>query len=431
MTGVYIVIEWLVSATETACGFLCIQAFAERRFPKKQHGLFLGVAVGLMAIGVILLNLIEIRVNYITSFYAMCSLWMGACILYKGKAMTLLALAIGYLSLLIFLDAGVFSVAEFTGFPLERTHDFGTERLVLIFWSKSILMIVSLLVYLGRRRLRERFRSLSGSFVAFAVSVYMGSMGIHYLLGIKGLETNSFLFVLGCMLIFSFAALYFWTQVQKERREKVYTMQQNGILEKNYITAKESYESNARLYHDMDNHFALLQGYLDGENIKEAKEYLKKISDAKTAYQVQRYTGIEAADYILSQKQNKAEKNHIRMEIHGEYPRDCKIDPVDLCTILTNLLDNAVEACVKQPAGEPRDIHVAIRRVHQFIIIRIANSSISPPDIQDGKLRTSKKDKKRHGWGMKSVLSAVEKYQGTVEYDYKDKTFTVSAILFY
>ena len=70
MTGVYIVIEWLVSATETACGFLCIQAFAERRFPKKQHGLFLGVAVGLMAIGVILLNLIEIRVNYITSFYA-------------------------------------------------------------------------------------------------------------------------------------------------------------------------------------------------------------------------------------------------------------------------------------------------------------------------------------------------------------------------
>lgn len=100
------------------------------------------------------------------------------------------------------------------------------------------------------------------------------------------------------------------------------------------------------------------------------------------------------------------------MKIHGEYPKDCKIDPVDLCTILTNLLDNAVEACMKQPEGEPREIQVTIRRLHQFIIIKIANSSIASPDIRNGKLHTSKKDGNLHGWGMRSVLSAVEKIRG-------------------
>ncbi len=44
------------------------------------------------------------------------------------------------------------------------------------------------------------------------------------------------------------------------------------------------------------------------------------------------------------------------MRIHGEYLKDCKIDSVDICTILTNLLDNAVEACVKQPEDEPREM---------------------------------------------------------------------------
>ena len=181
----------------------------------------------------------------------------------------------------------------------------------------------------------------------------------------------------------------------------------------------------------MNNHFLLLQSYLKENKVEEARAYLEKLSKERTKHIYERYTGIEAIDYILSQKREKAENNRIHMKIHGEYPKDCKIDPVDLCTILTNLLDNAVEACMKQPEGEPREIQVTIRRLHQFIIIKIANSSIASPDIRNGKLHTSKKDGNLHGWGMRSVLSAVEKNQGTVQYEYREKMFTVSAMLFY
>jgi len=244
-------------------------------------------------------------------------------------------------------------------------------------------------------------------------------------------KLNGFQLTMGIMLIFAMMVLYLWLQMRKEKKEKAYTIQQNTILEKNYVAAKESYETNAKLYHDMNNHFLLLQSYLKENRVEEAEAYLKKLSGGGMKYDYERYTGIEAIDYILSQKQEKAENNRIHMKIHGEYPKDCKIDPVDLCTILTNLLDNAVEACMKQPEGEPREIQVTIRRLHQFIIIKIANSSIVSPDIRNGKLHTSKKDRNLHGWGMRSVLSAVEKYQGTVQYEYREKIFTVSAMLFY
>ena len=54
----------------------------------------------------------------------------------------------------------------------------------------------------------------------------------------------------------------------------------------------------------------------------------------------------------------------------NKYPKDCKIDPVDLCTILTNLLDNAMEACGKLPEASAKILSVIIRRVPAWLIAR-------------------------------------------------------------
>ena len=70
------------------------------------------------------------------------------------------------------------------------------------------------------------------------------------------------------------------------------------------------------------------------------------------------------------------------------------------------LLDNAMEACARQPEGESREITVTIRRINLFLIIRITNSSVAAPTIIDGSLVTSKRDKRLHGWGLRSVKAA-------------------------
>lgn len=434
MKGVFIFLEWLASVNEMVCGFVWIQAVMERRFDKKRHRLYQGVLAGAIAVGVVLLNLVKFRVNYITSLYAYFALWIGSCILYKGKLAELFMVAIGYSILLANASAVVVGATVQLGISTSWVYTFGWERVCIIFISQCFLAGMTGVAYAVIKRIKSHLQQRNFWVMYIACACAGWGTVIYYLNGngeIADIKLSAIQVALGIILFFALLILCLWLQIQKEKRERAYMIQQNRILEKNYVTAKESYETNAKLYHDMDNHFLLLQSYLKENKVEEAGAYLEKLSKERAKHIHERYTGIEAIDYILSQKQEKAENNGIHMKIHGEYPKDCKIDPVDLCTILTNFLDNAIEACMKQPEGEPREIQVTIRRVHQFIIIKIANSSIVSPEIRNGKLQTSKKDKNLHGWGIRSVLSAVEKYQGIVRYEYHVKMFTVSAMLFY
>ena len=246
-----------------------------------------------------------------------------------------------------------------------------------------------------------------------------------------GIKLNFFQIMLSLSGILLVCMTYFFLRMRELKKEQEYTEQKNQILQKNYLVAKESYESNARLYHDMKNHFILIQQYLEDGKNTEAQEYLKKIIGEHSAYSIEQWTGIEAVDYVLSQKADIAKRQGIHVNIHAEYPKGCKIDPVDLCTILTNVFDNAIEACEKCPPDMERKITLTIRRIHQFIMIQIANSSMASTPIRNGAVVTSKKDQNRHGWGLLNVKSAVEKYHGTMEFDYSDSVFTMNIMLFY
>ena len=162
-----------------------------------------------------------------------------------------------------------------------------------------------------------------------------------------GIGLTPFQMLSGFSLILVVCTLYFYLRVRETRREQEYTARQNRILEQNYQSAKEAYETNATLYHDMRNHFAMVQGYLTDGKVAEAQAYLEEINGWIDTFPKERWTGIGALDYILNQKKETAARQGTGMVIHAEYPADCRINPVDLCVILTNLLDNAMEACAR------------------------------------------------------------------------------------
>lgn len=110
MTGVFIFIEWLASVNEMLCGLVWTQAIMEKQFDKKHHRLFLVLIAGLIATGIILLNLFDLRANYITSLYVIFALLLGNCILYKGKVIELFMITIGYTALLLSMSALLVSV---------------------------------------------------------------------------------------------------------------------------------------------------------------------------------------------------------------------------------------------------------------------------------------------------------------------------------
>lgn len=437
MIAVQTIVEWLASFIETVMYFVVIHSVAENHFQRKKQALIFFFISSAITTGIVLLNFVEISISLPTLLYAMIALALGACILYRGRFIEFLFVSIGFVACVTFMDMLIVSIMNRLGMGNVVTQilsGFNVQRVLFITTVKVIEGVMVFLLYRLLRKSSIQLTMTSG-YAITVMFLVLGGLGSVYWVtqaeSLIGFELNPFQMVLGVSCVLVVSTIYLLLRIRETQREKEYTAQQNQILEQNYQIAKQSYESNAKMYHDMRNHFALVQSYLVAGKISEAQEYLEKIIGDRATYPIERWTGIAAVDYILSQKVDAAKQQGIKTAIHAEYPKDCEIDPVDLCTILTNLMDNAIDACVKQPNEAEKKIMVTIRRIHQFIIIRIANSSAVAPTVRNGAFITSKQNQQQHGWGIRSVKSAVEKYQGTIEFDYSDSMFTVNIMLFY
>ena len=369
-----------------------------------------------------------------TLFYGIVALALGGCILYRGSFVDFLFITITFVTGLVLIEGAIFNAIAWIWSPevvLRIQEGFSLLRICILIIIKIVEISVALLLGTLIKRITIKMKktrlALIGSVFAFFSALYLLNISnVFYNLHLDRIQT---FLMIACVFTLYFAYLCF--RLKSLQKEKEFTSRQNDLLEKNYQMVQASYEANAKLYHDMRNHFAILQNYLADGKVAEAQNYLEVLSGSKALQNVEHWTGIEAVDYVLSQKISIAEKQQIKVAINVEYPKDCKIEPVDLCTILTNLLDNAIEGAVKSPEYTRRKISITIRRIHQFILIRISNSAIEPPVLRNGRLITTKRNREYHGWGMKSVRSAAEKYNGTVEYSYTDLMFTVSVMLFY
>ena len=308
---------------------------------------------------------------------------------------------------------------------------FSILRALIIALAKGVEIVVSLILRPLLQKLVLNVEKTKLSLIA-AVTAFLSSICLFRILG-TGFESelNPGQLVLMIIITFLLCFVYLCYCLNRIRNEQRFTARQNYFLQKNYELVQTAYHANAELYHDMRNHFLLLQNYLADGKIAEAQNYLEKLSGNKAVLSAERWTGIEAIDYILGQKIANARQQQIAVTINTEYPKECRIEPIDLCAIITNLLDNAIDGAKKCPEFIDKKIDITIRRIHQFILIRITNSSAAPPAQHNGRLVTDKKDKQKHGWGIKSVVSAAEKYNGTVEYNYTDFMFSVSVMLFY
>lgn len=434
MTAAGICVEWIASFIEvTLCNYF-MYILSEGQFTRKKQRVMFLTVTAVITTGIILLNLVELSYSMATLLYGIVVLALGGCILYKGNFVEFLLIAINFMIGLVLIEGAIFNTIARIWSPemvLRIQEGFSLLRICVVIIIKIVEILAALLFGTLIKKIAIKVKktrlALVGATVAFFSSLYLLNLSnVFYNLHLDRIQT--FLMVV-CVFALYFSYLCF--RLKSLQKEKEFTSRQNHLLEKNYQLVQASYEANAKLYHDMRNHFAILQNYLADGKVAEAQNYLEVLSGSKALQNVEHWTGIEAIDYILSQKISIAKEQQINVTINAEYPKDCKIEPVDLCTILTNLLDNAIEGAVKGPEHTERKIDIIIRRIHQFILIRISNSAIEPPALRSGQLITTKQDRQYHGWGTQSVKSAAEKYNGTVEYRYTDFMFTVSVMLFY
>lgn len=231
-------------------------------------------------------------------------------------------------------------------------------------------------------------------------------------------------------VILLFAILFYRANRQHEMEMEIAKLKQDraDIVERDYEALRRTYAQNAKFYHDLHNHMeSIYQCLIQGE-IGEAIRYCEDLRIPVQTISQAIWTGDKAIDYFISSKLALAEKEKIRAQVDVEYPHNTNIRSVDLTTILGNLLDNALEAAKTAP--DPlRFFHLTIRRINAMLIIKVENGYRDTPTREKGRLVTSKTDKVLHGWGIKSVQTAVDHYDGTLRTDYKDGVFQAVVIL--
>lgn len=202
-------------------------------------------------------------------------------------------------------------------------------------------------------------------------------------------------------------------QQELERSEHFYQMRQQ------YYNAMEQQQKEVRrLRHDMKNHLTALSG-LSGQ---EREAYLAEILNAPAFSPGRTYCENKTANVVLCAKADQALAQETVFEADTAIPDPISVDPMDLCALLGNVLDNALEATARLPADQ-RHISLSARVEKGLFAVRVSNTYLFLERGIDGRLSTLKKDRKNHGYGLASVEEIVERYGGRLEYEAKEKEF--------
>ena len=181
--------------------------------------------------------------------------------------------------------------------------------------------------------------------------------------------------------------------------------------------------------HDLRAHMNVLESYIEEERWEQAKEYLQEIKEHQNMQNdVWINIGNELVNAVLIEGMRSCGKD-ITLVCEGMLPRELNLSDYDLCTIFSNLLSNAVEACKKLREKEKR-IVLQIKRFQNNVVILMENPVEWEVPIESLGEFTSKTERESHGYGIYNIKKAVKSYDGEVEFHVKDELFQVRILLY-
>lgn len=196
------------------------------------------------------------------------------------------------------------------------------------------------------------------------------------------------------------------------------------------IQDKQANEESIRaLRHDLKNHATTMQLLLDQGKLEELKQYFHKLRSEASLPSGSYQTGSGLLDGLLKLKLSPVLEQGIRTEVSLDFRSGAFLDNFDLCVLMGNVLDNAIEACQQVEPLENRFIRISGGQAANCLLIRTENSYSSVQLPLTGLPDTSKSDKFLHGFGLRNIKRVLDKYQGTLTLSAQDGTFTASILI--
>lgn len=296
---------------------------------------------------------------------------------------------------------------------IKNKKDLNMERIRLYLKSQHILLMILGIFACGLYIAPIQIYGLteSGSYVRNLVTF--------------GFTISGLVFILLCIFFFLGNADKIQYRQMMEAKEKLLVQQQQ------YYKARiEKDENTKKFRHDISNHIYCMSYLCKAKKYDELEKYLTSMESTIQELSLKIYTGNEVLNIIVNDLLERYKDNHIQFLWIGMVPEHIKLSAMDICTIFSNLLINAIEAVVKIENYSKRIIKVQIKLLDENMVINISNPVSEKINIINNRLISSKKDKGQHGYGSLNVQECVERYKGDISYSCDVNYFTVEILLY-
>ncbi len=202
---------------------------------------------------------------------------------------------------------------------------------------------------------------------------------------------------------------------------------QSDLVVKHYEEVQNIYREMRGWKHDYHNHIQTMKAYRKFNEYAKLDEYLDNLDDDLTKVDTLIKSGNVMVDAILNSKLSLARSRKININAKAAVPSDLSISEIDLCIILGNLLDNAMEACIKLTNEEDRHMRVYIDIKRDQLYISVTNTSDGNAHKQDGRYLSGKGA--NHGFGLVRIDRLVNKYGGYIKRRDEEGAFSTEILL--
>lgn len=442
MTWVYQVVELAATLCENTIALCAISEIGGKKGTRKRYIWSVLFVIAIHTVFISIFNsfspfsFITIGVSLIVAVL-LTSITSKGSILLRSTACILTYLvihAIDYIVLFLFCIGMASPVLDSYSFGILLDH--GPNRCLYLLVDKLLGIILFFVLRRAFPKIRQLKKSYCKTLLVISILVYITmSLQIGLIMGksLFVLQTAvmlSWAFSMLCVF-FVVALLYLTTNYQAEKQTIELLHTTDKLMTENYQQLDTNQQALARQIHDFNHHIKAIQLLAKRECAEETTAYTQSL--LKSSYQERKFckSGNHIIDAIINCKTMEAEELSIAFTYDVQLLDVMDVDPVDICAILSNQLENAFEACKKLSDSSKRSVSVDIwTKNEKMVFFRVANYVEENPLASNPKLHSTKEDSQApHGLGLKNIADTAAKYGEALSNTYQDHCFVSTIFL--
>lgn len=221
--------------------------------------------------------------------------------------------------------------------------------------------------------------------------------------------------------------LFLWRWFLPRMVDKKISRFQNDLVSKYYDEIEVMYRKMRGWRHDYHNHIQVLKANLSLGQQEQALYYLDRLDEDLSSVDTYLRTGNVMVDAILNSKLSLIQEKNISVDATAIVPQDINISGIDLSILIGNLLDNAMEGCMRIPEEKDRFIRIYVDIVKKQLYISVTNSMKGKGKKAGGRFVSDKQG--THGFGLIRIDGIVSKYHGYLNRQTENGVFATEVML--